>query len=109
MITNGGFTRSARRNAEQFRIALLDQAKLERRATGGVSRPELLGLGTVRGRRHQLRFRHAPASAGPSGAGPTGADDRGASKTSSHLASRRWQMRVAAMATKARKCSGLRS
>jgi hypothetical protein len=30
-------------------------------------------------------------------------------KTSSHLVSRRWQMRAAAMPTKARKCSGLRS
>ncbi|MEV3925931.1 restriction endonuclease [Actinomadura coerulea] len=83
VVTNGGFTRSARRNAEQFRIALLDRAELERWATGGVSLPELLRLGTVRGRRHQLRFRHDPPSAGPSGADPTAADDRGPSEQAS--------------------------
>ncbi|MEU8310341.1 restriction endonuclease [Actinomadura sp. NPDC048955] len=76
VVTNGGFTRSARRNAEQFRIALLDRAELERWATGGVSLPELLGLGTVRGRRHQLRFRHDPASAGPAGADDQGSSER---------------------------------
>jgi hypothetical protein len=34
---------------------------------------------------------------------------QGPDKTSFHLASRRWAMRAAAMPTKARKCSALRS
>lgn len=72
VVTNGGFTPSARRNAEQFRIALVDRAELERWAAHGTSLPELLGLGTVRGRRHQLRFRYGPAAAEPRAAASSG-------------------------------------
>ncbi|MBO2461493.1 restriction endonuclease [Actinomadura violacea] len=79
VVTNGGFTPSARRNAEQFRIALLGRAELERWAAHGISLPELLGLGTGRGRRHRLRFRFDPAAAGPSRPGSPGAGDRASS------------------------------
>lgn len=58
VVTNGGFTREARRRAEQFRIALIDRERLAQWADQGVGLPDMLALnGRWRGRRYRLLHR----------------------------------------------------
>ncbi|GLZ16377.1 restriction endonuclease [Actinomadura sp. NBRC 104425] len=58
VVTNGGFTREARRRAAQFRMALIDRERLEQWADQGASLPDMLTLGSRwRGRRYRLLHR----------------------------------------------------
>ncbi|MBW8485554.1 restriction endonuclease [Actinomadura parmotrematis] len=61
VVTNGGFSRDARARAEEFRIALIDRAGLERWASGDEGFVEMAGLASrVRGRRYRLRRSPSP-------------------------------------------------
>lgn len=60
VVTNGGFTRTARERADLFRIALVDREALDRWAARGESLPDMLALGSrLAGRRHRLPHRSA--------------------------------------------------
>lgn len=59
IVTNGGFTVHASRNAADFRIALIDRAQLAHWADQGADLVDILALGRFRGHRHRLRHRHS--------------------------------------------------